>query len=153
MACGFTSRALHGGEKNYHSSKLEFLALKWAITDQFHEYLLYGPFLIKTDNNPLTYVLTTPNLDVIGHRWVLALASFNMRIEYLKGTDNKVADALSQVSIQLNKETVDEILKCVKNSLAPRAETDDPKLVQQAEAMSYRTLSYRFEPLLTRNLP
>ena len=35
----FTSHALHGGEKNYHSSKLEFLALKWAITEQFREYL------------------------------------------------------------------------------------------------------------------
>ena len=29
------SRALHGSEKNYHSSKLEFLTLKAAITEQF----------------------------------------------------------------------------------------------------------------------
>ena len=29
----FASHALHGGEKNYHLSKLEFLALKWAITE------------------------------------------------------------------------------------------------------------------------
>ena len=28
-------------EKNYHSTKLEFLALKWAITEYFKEYLLY----------------------------------------------------------------------------------------------------------------
>ena len=40
-------------EKNYHSTKLEFLALKWAITEHFKEYLLYQPFLVKTDNNPL----------------------------------------------------------------------------------------------------
>ena len=39
-------------EKNYHSTKLEFLALKWAITEHFKEYLLYQPFLVKTDNNP-----------------------------------------------------------------------------------------------------
>ena len=31
----YTSRALHGSQKNYYSSKLEFLALKWAITEQF----------------------------------------------------------------------------------------------------------------------
>ena len=31
----YTNRALHGSQKNYHSSKLEFLTLKWAITDQF----------------------------------------------------------------------------------------------------------------------
>ena len=35
----FTSHELKGGEPKYHSSKLEFLALKWAVTEQFHEYL------------------------------------------------------------------------------------------------------------------
>ena len=94
----FASRALHGGEKNYHSSRLEFLALKWSVTEQFCEYL-YGHFTIRTDNNPLSYILTTPNLDAIGHRWVAVLASFYMSIEYLRGTDNKVADVLSRVSV------------------------------------------------------
>ena len=54
-------------EKNYHSTELEFLALKWAITEHFKEYLLYQPFLVKTDNNPLTHIMTTPNLDATGH--------------------------------------------------------------------------------------
>ena len=58
-----------------------------------------------------------------------------MNIEYPRGTDNKVADALSRVSIRLDKDMVDEILECAKNSMAPRAETDDPRLVQQAEIM------------------
>ena len=31
----FASRELKGGEPKYHSSKLEFLALKWAVTEQF----------------------------------------------------------------------------------------------------------------------
>ena len=74
---------------------------------------------MRTDNNPLTYVLTTPNLDAIGHRWVAALADFDMSIEYLKGTDNKVADTLSRVSVRLDKETVDEILERAKNCMAP----------------------------------
>ena len=64
-------------EKNYHSTKLEFLALKWAVTEHFKEYLLYQPFLVITDNNPLMYIMTTPNLDTTGHRWVGALAKFN----------------------------------------------------------------------------
>ena len=56
----FGSCQLKGGEAKYHSSKLEFLALKWAITEQFREYLQYRPFTVLTDNNPLTYILTTP---------------------------------------------------------------------------------------------
>ena len=37
----YGSWALTAHEKNYHSTKLEFLALKWAITEHFKEYLLY----------------------------------------------------------------------------------------------------------------
>ena len=37
----YGSWALTTHEKNYHSTKLEFLALKWAITGYFKEYLLY----------------------------------------------------------------------------------------------------------------
>ena len=93
----YTSRGLKGGKLKYHSSKLEFLALKWAVTEQFREYLQYQPFLVRTDNNPLTYVMMTPNLDTVGHRWVVAMARYNFEIEYICGTDNKVADTLSHV--------------------------------------------------------
>ena len=63
----FGSRSLTPVEKNYHSSKLEFLALKWSVTVHFKEYLTYAPFVVQTNNNPLTYMLTMPNLDATGH--------------------------------------------------------------------------------------
>ena len=72
----FGSHSLTPAEKNYHSSKLEFLTLKWSVTEHFKEYLAYAPFVVWTNNNPLTYVLKTPNLDTTGHRCVGALASF-----------------------------------------------------------------------------
>ena len=110
----FGSRELKGGEAKYHSSKLEFLALKWAITEQFREYLQYRPFTVLTDNNPLTYILTTPNLDTLGHCWVATLAGYNMTIKYLKGSDNKVADALSRIETRLDPDTVTELLNHTK---------------------------------------
>ena len=91
----YGSQALTVHAKNYHSTKLEFLALKWAVTEHFKEYLLYQPFLVNTDNNPLTYIMTTPNLDATGHQWVGALAKFNFQLEYQKGQDNAAADMLS----------------------------------------------------------
>ena len=91
----YASQGLKGGESRYHSSKLEFLALKWAVTDQFKEYLQYQPFLVQTDNNLLTYIMMTPYLDAVGHRWVVAMAGYNFEIKYIRGLDNKVADALS----------------------------------------------------------
>ena len=93
VACGSWVLTTH--EKNYHSTKLEFLALKWAITEHFKEYLLYQPFLIRTNNNPLTYIMSTPNLDTTGHHWVSALAKYNFQLEYQKGQDNAAADTLS----------------------------------------------------------
>ena len=64
----YASHSLKKSEWKYHSSKLEFLALKWAITNQFHKYLYGGTFEVHTDNNPLTYVLTTAKLDATGQR-------------------------------------------------------------------------------------
>ena len=58
----YGSRALMPHEKNYHLTKLEVLALKWVVTAHFKEYLVYLPFLVKTDNNPLTYIMMTPTL-------------------------------------------------------------------------------------------
>ena len=63
----YGSRALMAHEKDYHSTKLEFLVLKWVVTEHFKEYLPYQPILVKTDNNPLTYIMTTPNLNAAGH--------------------------------------------------------------------------------------
>ena len=64
----YDSRGLSKSERNYLVHKLEFLALKWAITGKFHEYLYGSEFQVFTDNNPLTYVLATAKLDATGHR-------------------------------------------------------------------------------------
>ena len=76
----YSSRALMPHEKNYHLTKLEFLALKWVVTEHFKEYLPYQPFLVKTDNNPFTYIMMASNLDATGHQWVGALAQFNFKL-------------------------------------------------------------------------
>ncbi len=85
---GYGSCTLTPAEKNYHlhSGKLEFLALKWAICDKFRDYLYYAPtFTVYTDNNPLTYVLSTARLNAVGQRWVGELADFHFDIRYRPG--------------------------------------------------------------------
>ena len=84
MMDAFGSRTLTPSEENYHSSKLEFLALKWSVTEHFKEYLAHVLFTVCMDNNTLTYVLTTPNLDAMGHCWVGVLASYEFTLEYQK---------------------------------------------------------------------
>ena len=111
----YASRVMNETEQRYHSNKQEFLALKWAITEQFHEYLSpYGKnrneFVVRTDNNPLTYIFISTNLDAAGQRWVARLASYNFSLEYQKGKDNTVADFLSRMDEHLPEEEVQEYL-------------------------------------------
>ena len=110
----YASRSLSKTEKNYDAHKLEFLALKWAVTERFHEYLYGGNFEVFTDNNPLTYVLTTAKLDATGQRWIANLANYNFRIFYRSGKSNIDADALSRIPwevVQTDHEQTGPIMK------------------------------------------
>jgi hypothetical protein len=93
----YASRSLSKSELNYPVHKLEFLALKWAVLTKFHEYLYGQSFDVYTDNNPLTYVLTSAKLDAAGHRWVAALANYDFRIHYKAGSTHTDVDALSRI--------------------------------------------------------
>ena len=84
-------------ERNYDAHKLEFLALKWSVTERFHEYLNGGHFEVYMDNNQLTYILTTAKLDAAGQRWVASLTNYTFKILYRSGKLNVEAGALSRI--------------------------------------------------------
>ena len=91
----YGSCTLSPAKKNYHlhSGKLDFLALKWSVCEQFRDYLYYAPlFMVYTDNNPLTYVLLSANLNASGLRWISELADFNFKSKYRPEKSNRDAD-------------------------------------------------------------
>ena len=93
----FASRSLKPAEKNYHSSRLEFLALKWALSDKFRPYTFYAPHVtVVTDNNPLTHLTTTAKLNVTSQRWVNELAEYRFTIQYRPGKHHTDADYMSR---------------------------------------------------------
>ena len=94
---GYASWTLSKSESCYPAHKLEFLALKWAATNSFQEYLYSNTFTVHSNNNPLTYILTTTKLDTTGHWWITKLAKFNITIHYHLGKSNIDADALSRI--------------------------------------------------------
>ena len=75
--------------------KLESLALKQAIMEQFHKYLWQS--IYDTNNNLLTYALMTAKLDTTGHHWVTGLAIYNFALNYKSGKANRDADTLSRI--------------------------------------------------------
>ena len=98
--------------------------------EHFKEYLPYQPFLVKTDNNPLTYIMTTPNLNATGHQWIGALARFNFQLEYQKGCNNTMADGLNQITTHLDPDMVRSILNGISLGAAHWAEVHDPAVAE-----------------------
>ena len=125
----YASRSLKDSERNYPAHKLEFLALKWAITEKFHNYLYGASFEVYTDNNPLTYVFSTAKLDATGHRWLAALSNYNCTLKYRSGKKNNDADGLSRMYETDTITTVfPDVLKAVCHSVV--AEKDQGPLVE-----------------------
>ncbi|KAF7690223.1 hypothetical protein HF521_012027 [Silurus meridionalis] len=92
----FASKGLTKGESRYPAHKLEFLALKWAVTSKFSDYLYGSEFTVVTDSNPLTYILTSAKLDATSYRWLSSLSTYNFKLQYRAGSQNQDADGLSR---------------------------------------------------------
>ena len=73
------------------------MALKWAVTEKFSDYLIGSTFTAFTDNNPLTFVLGSAKLDAAGHRWVAQLANYHFNSMHRSGKSNIDADGLSRI--------------------------------------------------------
>ncbi len=72
--------------------------MKWAVCDHFRDYLYYASeFTVYTDNNPLTYILSSAKLNATGLRWVGELSDFHFTIKYRPGKANTDADELSRL--------------------------------------------------------
>ena len=111
----YASHVMNETKQRYHSNKQEFLAFKWVVTEQLHEYLSpyrknRNEFVVHTDNNPLTYIFSSANLDAAGQCWVACLTSYNFSLEYQKSKDKTVADLLSRMNECLPEEEVQEYL-------------------------------------------
>ena len=99
VVIGYASRSLKPSERNmlnYSSTKLELLALKWAITEKYREYLYGAEFVVFTDNNPMSYLMTS-KVGATEMRWVSQLGQFNFEIKFRPGKHNRNADALSRL--------------------------------------------------------
>ena len=109
------------------------MALKWAVCEQFRDYLYYAPsFTIYTDNNPLTYVLSSAKLNASDLRWISELADLNFTIKYRPGKTNNDADTLSRLP-----QNFEAYMKtCTEETTAEtrQAVTRAAKLIEQGQS-------------------
>ncbi len=93
----FVSRATRKSERNYLPFELEALAVLYAI-EKFRPYLYGTKFTLLTDHKALLNLKKT-NLSANRRknlRWLQILAEYDFDVVHIKGSENKVADALSR---------------------------------------------------------
>ena len=88
-------RKCSAGESNYPSYKGELCALVSAIKRLDH-YLSATPFVVRTDNSALRWLVSLKSGEAIVVRWGQILGRYEFRVDHVPGRDNIVADALSR---------------------------------------------------------
>lgn len=58
--------------------------------------------MVYTDNNQLTYVISSAKLNATSLRWVAELADYNFTIKYRPGNTNIDVDYLSRIPLDMN---------------------------------------------------
>ena len=93
-----TSRALNKAEKSYPATKLECLAIVWAVA-KFRPYLMAMPFEVYTDHNALQWLKTMRTGSVLLHRWSAALEEYDFTVRHRPGKIQPHVDGLSRLPV------------------------------------------------------
>lgn len=91
----FLSKALKRKAIHMSTYENELFALVMAI-QKWRPYLLGQPFVVRTDQQSLKFLLEQKVGTHFQQKWVTKLLGYDFIVEYKKGVDNRVADALSR---------------------------------------------------------
>jgi ribonuclease HI len=75
----------------------EAMAILEALKKWKH-YFASTSVIIRTDQQSLKYIQDQRLVEGIQHKLLVKLLGFNYKVEYKKGRENKVADALSRAT-------------------------------------------------------
>ena len=92
------SRALNKAEKSYPATKLDCLAIVWAVA-KFRPYLMAMPFEVYTDHYALQWLKTMHTGSALLHRWSAALEEYGFTVRHRPGKIQTHVDGLSRLPV------------------------------------------------------
>jgi hypothetical protein len=92
----YFSKAIKRTELGLSTYEKEMLALVSAV-QRWRPYLLGSKFIVSTDQKSLKFLLNQTISTITQQRWLVKLLGYDYDIEYKRGKENLVADALSRV--------------------------------------------------------
>ena len=93
-----SSRSLNQPEKAYPATKLECLAIVWAVA-KFRPYIMAMPFEVYTDHCALQWLKTMRTGSALLHRWSAALEEYDFTVKHLPGKAQTHVDGLSRLPV------------------------------------------------------
>lgn len=120
LPVAYASRGFTKGEQNKSVIERELAAIHWAL-NYFRPYIFGTKFLVKSDHRPLSYLFSMKNPSSKLTRMRLDLEEYDFEIQYIKGTDNVCADALSRIDFNDIKELTNTVATI--NKMTTRSET------------------------------
>ena len=124
-------------ETNYPVHEFELLAIFKSLKHWRHLLINSLRTKIYTDHKPLTHILTQDTLSPRQQRWITYLADYDVDIQAVPGTANRVADCLSRYNY-------DELTNVADTLTAEFVETIDTEYVHavhsEAECYAYEAL-------------
>lgn len=91
----YASRLLNQAEQNYSTTEREALAVVWALK-KFRGYVEGSSITVATDHQPLKWLLSLKSPTGRLARWALEIQAFNLKVIYVQGKVNVIADLLSR---------------------------------------------------------
>ena len=92
------SRSLNQAEKAYPATKLECLAIDWAVA-KFRPYLMSIPFEVYTDHYVLQWLKMMRMGSALLHRWSAALEEYEFSVKHRPGKSQTHVDGLSRLPV------------------------------------------------------
>src|SRR5215469_14577954 len=101
----YASKTLDAAQVNYTTTEKEMLAVVFAF-EKFRQYLVGTKVIVHTDHSAIKYLMSKKDAKPRLIHWVLLLQEFDIEIRNRPGKENLVADHLSRLEDEENKDDV-----------------------------------------------